>query len=65
MTRNLASAGAKSRIHPKSTPKKGALKKEPMANESGGRHMAQWVFGHFLRPVDDDDHDDHDDGDEE
>jgi hypothetical protein len=22
---------------------------------------AQWVFGHFLRSVDDDDHDDHDD----
>jgi len=30
-----------------------------------GRHVAQWVFGHFLRSVDDDDHDDHDDGDEE
>jgi hypothetical protein len=29
-----------------------------------GRHVAQWVFGHFLRSVDDD-HDDHDDGDEE
>jgi hypothetical protein len=26
-----------------------------------GRHVAQWVFGHFLRSVDDDDHDDHDD----
>jgi len=30
-----------------------------------GRHVAQWVFGHFLRSVDADDHDDHDDGDEE
>lgn len=30
-----------------------------------GRHVAQWVFGHFLRPVDDDEHDDHDDSDEE
>jgi hypothetical protein len=28
-----------------------------------GRHVAQWVFSHFLRSVDDDDHDDHDDGD--
>jgi hypothetical protein len=26
-----------------------------------GRHVAQWVFSHFLRSVDDDDHDDHDD----
>jgi hypothetical protein len=26
-----------------------------------GRHVAQWVFGHFLRSVDDDDHDDGDD----
>jgi hypothetical protein len=25
------------------------------------RHVAQWVFGHFLRSVDADDHDDHDD----
>jgi hypothetical protein len=25
-----------------------------------GRKVAQWVFGHFLRPVDDDDDDDHD-----
>ena len=25
-----------------------------------GRHVAQWVFGHFLRPVDEDDHDDSD-----
>ena len=23
-----------------------------------GRHVAQWVFSHFLRSVDDDDHDD-------
>jgi hypothetical protein len=30
-----------------------------------GRHVAQWVFGHFLRSVDDDDHDDHDDSDDE
>ena len=30
-----------------------------------GRHVAQWVFFHFLRSVNDDDHDDHDDGDEE
>jgi hypothetical protein len=30
-----------------------------------GRHVAQWVFSHFLRSVDDDDHDDHDDGDDE
>jgi len=30
-----------------------------------GRHVAQWVFGHFLRSVDDDDHDDHDDGDDQ
>jgi hypothetical protein len=27
-----------------------------------GRHVAQWVFSHFLRSVDADDHDDHDDG---
>ena len=27
-----------------------------------GRHVAQWAFSHFLKPVDDDDHDD-DDGD--
>ena len=26
-----------------------------------GRHVAQWVFSHFLRSVDDDDHDDEDD----
>lgn len=26
-----------------------------------GRHVAQWVFSHFLRSVDDDDHDDDDD----
>ena len=26
-----------------------------------GRHVAQWVFGHFLRSVGDDDHDDDDD----
>ena len=26
-----------------------------------GRHVAQWVFSHFLRSVDDDDHDDGDD----
>jgi hypothetical protein len=26
-----------------------------------GRHVAQWVFSHFLRPVDDDEQDDHDD----
>ena len=26
-----------------------------------GRHVAQWVFGHFLRSVGDDDHDDGDD----
>jgi hypothetical protein len=26
-----------------------------------GRHVAQWVFGHFLRSVDDDAQDDHDD----
>jgi hypothetical protein len=26
-----------------------------------GRHVAQWVFSHFLRSVDDDDHDDNDD----
>jgi hypothetical protein len=26
-----------------------------------GRHVAQWVFSHFLRSVDADDHDDHDD----
>ena len=26
-----------------------------------GRHVAQWVFSHFLRSVDDDDHDDHED----
>ena len=26
-----------------------------------GRHVAQWVFSHFLRSVDDDDHDDRDD----
>jgi hypothetical protein len=26
-----------------------------------GRHVAQWVFSHFLRAVDDDDHDDHED----
>jgi hypothetical protein len=30
-----------------------------------GRHVAQWVFAHFLRPVDADDHDDHDDSDDE
>jgi hypothetical protein len=30
-----------------------------------GRHVAQWVFGHFLRSVDDDDHDDHEDSDDE
>jgi hypothetical protein len=30
-----------------------------------GRHVAQWVFSHFLRSVDDDDHDDHDDSDSE
>ena len=30
-----------------------------------GRHVAQWVFGHFLRSVADDDHDDHDDSDDE
>jgi len=30
-----------------------------------GRHVAQWVFSHFLRSVDDDDHDDHDDGSDE
>jgi hypothetical protein len=30
-----------------------------------GRHVAQWVFSHFLRSVDDDDHDDHDDRDDE
>ncbi len=30
-----------------------------------GRHVAQWVFSHFLRSVDDDDHDDHDDADDE
>jgi hypothetical protein len=30
-----------------------------------GRHVAQWIFSHFLRSVDDDDHDDHDDGDDE
>jgi hypothetical protein len=30
-----------------------------------GRHVAQWVFSHFLRSVDDDDHDDHDNGDNE
>jgi hypothetical protein len=23
------------------------------------RHVAQWVFSHYLRPVDADDHDDH------
>jgi hypothetical protein len=28
-----------------------------------GRHVARWVFSHFLRPVDDDDCDHHDDGD--
>ena len=27
-----------------------------------GRHVAQWVFSHFLRPVDADESDDHDDG---
>jgi len=26
-----------------------------------GRHVAQWVFSHFLRSVDDDDHDDNED----
>jgi hypothetical protein len=26
-----------------------------------GRHVAQWVFSHFLRSVDADDHDDRDD----
>jgi len=31
-----------------------------------GRHVAQWVFGHFLRPVDDDEQDEHaDEGDAE
>jgi hypothetical protein len=31
-----------------------------------GRHVAQWVFGHFLRSVDADAHDDHEDeGDDE
>jgi hypothetical protein len=31
-----------------------------------GRHVAQWVFSHFLRSVDADDHDDHEDeGDDE
>jgi len=30
-----------------------------------GRHVAQWVFSHFLRSVDDDDHDDHDGADDE
>jgi hypothetical protein len=25
-----------------------------------GRHVAQWVFSHFLQPVDDDHDDDHD-----
>jgi len=30
-----------------------------------GRHVAQWVFSHYLRSVDADDHDDHDDGDDE
>jgi hypothetical protein len=29
-----------------------------------GRHVAHWVFSHFLRSVRDDDHDDHDDGDD-
>jgi len=28
-----------------------------------GRHVAEWVFSHFLRSVDDDDHHHHDDGD--
>jgi hypothetical protein len=28
-----------------------------------GRHVAQWVFSHFLRSVDDDECDEHDDGD--
>jgi hypothetical protein len=27
-----------------------------------GRHVAQWVFSHFLRSVDDDECDEHDDG---
>jgi hypothetical protein len=26
-----------------------------------GRHVAQWVFSHFLRSVDADAHDDHED----
>jgi hypothetical protein len=30
-----------------------------------GRHVAQWVFSHFLRSVNDDERDDHDDGDDE
>jgi len=30
-----------------------------------GRHVAQWVFSHFLRSVDDDDHDDQDNGGDE
>jgi hypothetical protein len=30
-----------------------------------GRHVAQWVFSHFLRSVDADDHDDHDGADDE
>lgn len=30
-----------------------------------GRHVARWVFSHFLRSVDDDEWDEHDDGDNE
>ena len=30
-----------------------------------GRHVAQWVFGHFLRSGDADEQDDHDEGDDE
>jgi hypothetical protein len=26
-----------------------------------GRHVAQWAFAHFLRPLGDDDHDDGED----
>ena len=35
------------------------------AGAEAGRHVAHWVFSHFLRSVDDDDHDDHNDGDDE
>jgi len=35
-----------------------------VAARKQGRHVAQWVFSHFLQPVDDDHDDDHDDNDD-